>query len=180
MTKTKAPDRGDSVNCAWRTSSPSSSSSSTCCSQRWRRSWPTRPSLKSWRSWRTPSCLSPTKRWTRFHDQVCMDHLTGLRLLPHDPWWAFPRVQESLCIPATLSCWAAVTTTTMTSPLWWSQAGLRRSTVWWRRSPMSGLSPVKERLAFKEPPLVVVRTVCYIFWWTETSSRGPRPVWSPK
>lgn len=76
--KRKAPDRGDSANCAWRTSSPWSSSSSTSCSQRWQPSWPTRPSQKFWRSWKTRLCLLLTRRWTPFHAQVCMDNITWL------------------------------------------------------------------------------------------------------
>lgn len=42
----------------------------------------------------------------------------------------FSLLQESLCIPATPSCWDAVITTTMTSPRWWTQASLRKSTAW--------------------------------------------------
>lgn len=75
-TKRKAPDRGDSANSAWRTSLPWSSSSSTCCWQRWLRSWPTRPSQMFWRSWKTLLCLSPTRKWTSFHAQVCQESTT--------------------------------------------------------------------------------------------------------
>lgn len=143
-TKRKAPDRGDSVNCAWRTSLPWSSSSSTCCSQRWQRSWPTRPSQKFWRSWKTLLCLLPTRRWTPFHAQVCMDNVNWLVCGSNRIHCChFSLVQESLCIPATLSCWDAVITTTMTSPRWWTQAGLRKSTAWWQKSLTFGHFPVK-------------------------------------
>lgn len=43
---------------------------------------------------------------------------------------------------------------------------------------MSGPSPVEERLASQEPPLVVVRTVWCIFWWQKRALvvRGPSEV----
>lgn len=82
MTSGKAVHRWDSVKPAWRVSSRLCSSSSTCCWRRWRCSSPTRLSLTSWTNSTTLLCLSPTKRLTCFHPQVCKNSTYwGVR------WW---------------------------------------------------------------------------------------------
>lgn len=69
-----------SVKPAWRTSSQWFSSSSTSSWRQWQGSWSTRPSLTFWTKSTTPSCLSPTKKWTCFLLQV------GMKKTHTGPW----------------------------------------------------------------------------------------------